>query len=343
MSDLAKGIVSVVVPIFNLERYIGFCIESLLRQSLKSIEILCINDGSTDRSSEIVKEYSNLDSRVILIDQENKGAAAARNKGILAARGEYIMFVDGDDWVEANAVEEVVAFTKKTNAEIVCFGASKCTEGQEEERESEYIKYSENIAGDIRKIRLFELNVVPWGKLYKRSFLIENDLMFPEGLFFEDNAFFWNCMSCVKRIAVMEGGVYHYRIRKNSLMRSRGMKVENRGFHYLYGLDEILKKWRSNGFILNNKSLFQWIFEDYVRLGYECIDDKKIDLYRSEVEKRINAWEGIVRCRWGTLPSDLVNRRKISFFKYRKFRSIYKRQLVLESFGMMLKEKFFAR
>lgn len=97
--------ISVVVPVYNVEKYIGQCLDSILGQTLKDIEIICINDGSKDNTLEILKDYAQKDSRIILIDKENEGLSKARNQGTEIASGEYISFIDSDDWIDENYLE----------------------------------------------------------------------------------------------------------------------------------------------------------------------------------------------------------------------------------------------
>ena len=95
-----KPIVSIIVPVFNVEKYLEKCLDSLLNQTYKKIEIICINNGSTDKSGEILKQYSKIDDRIVIITQANQGVSVARNEGIKKAKGNYIMFVDSDDWID---------------------------------------------------------------------------------------------------------------------------------------------------------------------------------------------------------------------------------------------------
>ena len=117
MDDFAKIKVSVIVPIYNTEKYVVECLESIVNQTLKEIEIICIDDGSTDNSIEIVKCYSNIK----IIHQKHSGLSIARNTGMQNANGEYIYFCDSDDVLEANALEELYNYSKKNNLDMLCF------------------------------------------------------------------------------------------------------------------------------------------------------------------------------------------------------------------------------
>ena len=116
--------ISVIIPVYNVEQYLSKCLESIINQTLQDIEIICINDGSTDNSLQILEEYAQKDSRMIVINQENQGVGVARNKGLEIARGDYIWFVDSDDYVERNGLDYVYEKSKENNADIVCFGVN---------------------------------------------------------------------------------------------------------------------------------------------------------------------------------------------------------------------------
>ena len=120
--------ISIVVPIYNVEKYVKKCIESLIKQTYKNIEIILVDDGSTDSSAEIIDEYANKDSRIIAIHQKNKGVSSARNTGLKAARGEYIGFVDPDDYVDCQMYEVMVNKLQASLADLVVCGYSKIWE-----------------------------------------------------------------------------------------------------------------------------------------------------------------------------------------------------------------------
>ena len=119
--------ITVIIPVYNVEIYLADCLDSVLQQTLNEIEIICINDGSSDNSLEILKEYARKDSRIIIISQENKGLGSARNRGLEVATGEYVAFLDSDDWVDNNYYEKLYNTAKKYNSEIACAGFKRCT------------------------------------------------------------------------------------------------------------------------------------------------------------------------------------------------------------------------
>lgn len=115
-------LVSIIMPVYNVGEYLKDCLDSVINQTYTNIEIICVNDGSTDNSLEILKEYKNKDSRIVIIDKANGGLVSARKVGVEAAKGEYSIYIDSDDWIELNMIEELVNEVRKTNADIVTSG-----------------------------------------------------------------------------------------------------------------------------------------------------------------------------------------------------------------------------
>lgn len=115
--------VSIIVPVYNVENYLSRCLNSLINQTLKDIEIICVNDGSTDGSSAILEEFAQKDSRIRIVNKENGGLSSARNEGLKYVTSDYVGFVDSDDWIEPDTYESALSAVQKTNADIVCWGA----------------------------------------------------------------------------------------------------------------------------------------------------------------------------------------------------------------------------
>ena len=178
---------SVIIPLYNTEKYIYKCIESCLNQSQShdDYEIIVVNDGSTDDSYNIAKSFEKGDFNVQVLSQENNKQGAARNFGLKKARGEYIWFVDSDDWIEQNAIENLLSIVKKTPVDIVRFNAVDYTGSSSKLRPCKHIP---NIIYNRQKI-LSEnkFSVCFPFHIFNREFLLKNNLFFLEGVFFEDN------------------------------------------------------------------------------------------------------------------------------------------------------------
>lgn len=200
--------VSVVIPVYNVEDFLEECLDSIVNQTLKDLEIICVNDGSTDNSLEILNKYSEKDDRFTIISQENGGHAAATNRGIELAKGEYLFLMDSDDILKVNALEETVKVADEKDVDFVIFQAINYYMDTNEYKEQE--NYSMNKLADFVgdkvfnwediKEYAFKITVTPWSKLYKRDFVVNCGAKFPEGLVFDDNVFFWEVFFNAKRI-----------------------------------------------------------------------------------------------------------------------------------------------
>lgn len=212
--------VSVIVPIYNVDKYLKKCLDTLINQTLKEIEIICVNDGSTDTSEQILSEYAERDSRIIVIKQENKGLSVARNTGMAIAKGEFIGLVDSDDWVELNYFEKLFEVAKKYDADIACCGFSRIYESS---RTRAKVKIShesvyETVAEKYRVANIPRMCYV-FNKIYKRLALEEIKLTFKPGVYFEDVAFTIRALFYLKKMAITPSTHYCYRANEDSIMR----------------------------------------------------------------------------------------------------------------------------
>ena len=206
---------SVIIPVYNEENYIGECLESVLNQSFRDIEVICVDDGSTDSTVSILEEICSNDPRVTVIHQKNEYAGAARNRGLLRARGEYVHFMDGDDWLEKDAYEEWYSIAKDQDADV-CIGFHRNHDmltGKIENRGSSPSKNYICVTNIIDNARsLFNSAVVPWNKIYRRDFLMENDLKFEQIQCANDRSFYFKVISRAKSIAIIRRYFVNYRM-----------------------------------------------------------------------------------------------------------------------------------
>ena len=201
--------VSVVIPVYNVEDFLGECLDSITNQTLEDIEIICVNDGSTDKSLEILNEYAKNDDRFTIISQENGGHAVATNKGMELAQGEYLYLMDSDDILKLNALEDTVKIADEKNVDFVIFQAINYYMEEDEYLEKENYsmnKLADHVGDSVFswkdiKEYVFTIAVTPWSKIYRRDFIVECGAKFPEGLVFDDNVFFWEVLFSAKRIA----------------------------------------------------------------------------------------------------------------------------------------------
>ena len=219
MSTIA---VSIIIPVFNTENYLSTCLDSVLNQTLGNIEIICINDGSTDSSLEILKNYQEMDHRIKIIDKDNEGQGIARNIGIDNAVGEYIAFVDSDDFIKKDMLEKLYNSSKKSNLDLVMCKVASYNELTNEINDSLWY-YSLGIFKDFEK-NVFshkdtmdftcEISVTPYNKLYKNSFIKKHNIKFAENLIFEDEVFFYDVYLKANKVSIVDETLYYYRINR---------------------------------------------------------------------------------------------------------------------------------
>ena len=214
--------VSIIIPVYNVEKYLEECLESVINQTLKEIEIICIDDGSTDKSPKILEEFSKKDSRIHIISKENEGQAIARNIGIKEAIGEYIGFIDSDDIIDKNMFKKLYENAHNNSLDIIMCKITTFDETNNKINEDDWYYSLKCFNGFEKKIfnhidtQKFtdEISVTPVNKLYKRDFLMENNLFFPENLIFEDEVFFYDMYLSAKRISIYNENLYYYRINR---------------------------------------------------------------------------------------------------------------------------------
>lgn len=213
-SDVPR--VSVVVPVFNVEQYVAECLESLLAQTLTDLEVIVVDDGSTDRSREIVDRYAAEDPRIRVIGTDNRGLGAARNTGLAEARGEYLAFADSDDTVPPYAYGLMAAALRQTGSDFVV-GSVLRRQGEQLTEPRWLRRFHARrrlgiVAEDFPEILG---DVFAWNKLYRRRFLAEQRLAFPEGVRYEDQVMLTHAYLVASTFDVLRRPVYHWRIRED--------------------------------------------------------------------------------------------------------------------------------
>lgn len=216
---------SIIIPVYNVESYLQKCMDSVLDQTYPNFEIICINDGSTDTSLALLNAYKLTDSRINIINQANQGLSAARNTGINAANGEYLVFLDSDDWIEKDTLEILAA--KQSGEDMICFNGKLFYEqaGTENFDSSEEATYASgwdyyNIHA-IKSYKFAFVCVVL--RMYRRNFLLENNLFFKDGIYHEDNLFTPLACYYAQSVKIISDYLYHYRIRPGSITQTNSI------------------------------------------------------------------------------------------------------------------------
>ena len=206
---------SIVVPVYNVEDYLDDCLSSLQSQDYTDFEVICVNDGSTDRSREMLSSWETLFPQMRVIDRENGGLSAARNTGLEIANGDYVVFVDSDDRVEPTMLSRLAE--EATGEDMICFACRKSDSGATDAlhpEQSDGWSYYNHHALEHREVPF----VCVWQRCYRRKFLLENNLCFHVGILHEDNEFTPRACLKAKRIKVIPDVLYNYRIRPGSIM-----------------------------------------------------------------------------------------------------------------------------
>lgn len=205
--------VSVIIPVYNVENYLRKCLNSLVNQTLKDIEIIVVNDGTLDNSQEIIDEYvKKYPKKVVSIIQENGGQGAARNTGLLHAKGEYIGYVDSDDYVEENMYEELYKKAKEEDSDIVICGNNVVKENYE------FLSKE-----DVDKEFLLGKMAV-WNKIYKKNIIVDNKIQFRSKVWYEDLDFTMKVFFSSKKISYIDKHLYNYLLREGSTMNNNNIK-----------------------------------------------------------------------------------------------------------------------
>lgn len=240
---MGENKVSVIVPVYNVELYISKCIESIINQTYQNLEIILVDDGSQDSSGEICDLYENKDGRIRSFHKINGGLSSARNYGIEKATGDWYIFVDSDDWIDENMVQELIESGEKTSAEIVCCGKTLVNINGQMEK----IHISKNLFNSPEKIiplAVFdkEVGISAWGKIYKKGLF--EDIRFPENEIHEDVAIMYQLFMKCRKIGVIDKSLYFYR------NNPEGISKQNYSEKY----DVVLKHDLENEKIIGNNS-----------------------------------------------------------------------------------------
>lgn len=224
--------ISVIIPIYNVEKYLSECLDSVINQTFLDIEIICVNDGAIDNSRKILVEYQQKDSRIKIVDKQNGGLSSARNAGMKVAKGKFIFFVDSDDWLDLTILENLHKNITELNTDI-----SMCAVHQFDEitkKLDDTNKYFsleffdesfDNRVFSYKDTKNFLMNVpvMAWNKLYRKSFLDDCQAQFSEGLVFEDGPFFFSIFFKTQKVSIVRKFLYYYRInRKGSILKNVG-------------------------------------------------------------------------------------------------------------------------
>lgn len=231
--------VSVIVPVYNVEKYLKRCLDSLINQTLSDIDIICINDGSKDSSLQILEQYAQKDSRIVIYNQENSGLSVARNTGLEHASGEYIGFVDSDDWVDLDFYEKLYNSAKNNNADIAV---------------ADFIREHPNKKPKRLKLKEEKIYTTPedkfmickvhregcvWNKIYRTEFIHSINLKFVPKMYYEDRDFTIRSLYFSKKLVTTPNTYYRYFVNPKSIVNKRRNYIQDE--HYILVRQQVLQ------------------------------------------------------------------------------------------------------
>lgn len=279
--------ISLIVPIYNVEKYLNRCVDSIIRQTYSEIEIILINDGSTDNCLEICNKYKKQDKRIIVVDKENGGLSDARNAGIEIATGKYIMFIDSDDWIDSNMVNRLYSLISKKDACI-----AQCDFARVYNDENIYFN-NENINIKVMDskeamISIYKNNgvksIVTWNKIYKKELF--NTIRFPKGKIHEDEFTTYKLFDKCKKIIDTDEVMYYYRQRDGSIMKS---EFSIKRLDVIEAIKERIKYFENKGYkelkLLAENQLQSLLRSFYTTIYNSTIENK--ELYLNKIVKEI--------------------------------------------------------
>lgn len=287
--------VSIIVPVYNVEKYIEKCLESLVNQTLEDIEIIIVNDGSKDSSKEIVEKYlKKYPKKVLYLEKENGGLSDARNFAIPYARGEYIAFLDSDDYVELNMYEDMYKIAKNEDSDIV-----EC------DFIWEYPDKSKIDTGEIyhgKHEMLEKIRVVAWNKLIKKSILDKTKVIFPKGYRYEDIEFTYKLIPYLEKVSFLKRPCVHYIQRDNSISNTQNERTKE----ILEVFDNVFNYYKEKGLY---EEYFTELEYTYARVLL-CSSLKRMCKIK---DKQIR--NGLLNLTWQKLNSNFPNWKKNRILK----------------------------
>lgn len=271
----SKELISVIIPVYNVENYVGRCIDSVINQTYRNIEVIIVNDGSEDESLDIVRKYEKKDSRIKVFNKENGGLSSARNVGLDNAKGKYIVFVDSDDYMHPQMIEVLYANLIEKRADISVCDFYWIFDGDtvEEDITNHPVAYENNEV--LYRMILDELRtVVAWNKLYKAE--IFDKLRYPVGKLHEDEFIIHKILEQCKRCVYTDAKLYYYIKRAGSITASHSFKnVYDTEVAFCERLLWAIEK--------KDKRLADWCFNCVINEGNCIINQKELDDYEKKI------------------------------------------------------------
>lgn len=298
---------SIIIPCYNVEKYIKSCLDSVITQTFQDIDVICVNDGSTDNTFNILNEYAQKDNRIKIINKENGGLSSARNEGMKYATGDYIYFLDSDDFIEKDLFENAYNAFQNNDIDYYCFGSEAFAENnisQDILSINEYLKIKFN---GIQK-KQFDIglnqNIHVWNKIFKKDILHKYKIDFIDNLLYEDIFFTWAYFFLTQNIYFEPKIFHHYRLHNESIMERTTKKKS-----YKFAVSHLLNWFELFQFMQQDKHLFiknyknlLFLLDNYRKRAIEMVEKSDIqlvnhqaDLYKKELKKTLKKNYGFLK------------------------------------------------
>lgn len=306
--------ISVIVPVYNVEKYLHKCVDSIINQTYKDLEIILVDDGSPDNCPKICDEYAQKDNRIKVIHKENGGLSSARNVGMKMAKGDYIAFVDSDDYIEEHMYEKLLDALKGSNADFCMCGDRTVNENGEEIIRNNFSAKTYFIDEIIENFVL-PLKTAAWNKLYKREYIGEN--IFPEGrIHGEDLVFQLSLLTGKTTMCVIPDVCYNYVKHSNSITTS-GFSARS--------FDEVWCKDKAYSILVEkfnkykNKAII-WRINARLNVIRKLVINEKTGIYKNEIKEYNHYIEENYK-----KAKTMLGKRKIEYFLYKHSKFLYKK------------------
>lgn len=270
--------ISIIIPVYNVKKFLNKCLKSIVNQTFTDLEIICINDGSTDKSLSILNSFAQKDNRIIVINQSNQGQSCARNAGLAIATGEYTGFVDSDDWIDLDFYEKLYTAAEKYNADIAAAGIKRLRPYKWKYHLK--IKNEEYTENTDRKFLLCDVpdKCYVWNKIYKTSELKKYNIIFEPHVFFEDRCFTAEVLVKLKGLVTVPDTYYNYWTNNRSTVKTKSAK-KLKDSEYTYNkMMEYLKE--------NNINLDHYFLE-FKKIKLLGLTILKIKIYKNKNEYKL--------------------------------------------------------
>lgn len=326
---MKEPVLSVIVPVYNTAPWLRRCLDSICGQTYRNLEIICVNDGSTDNSAEILAEYAARDARIKVIHQENGGLSAARNTALEHATGEWVTGVDSDDYITQDIFAKALACITE-QVDMVAFGVMEKWE-DEPERDSVSESYPRDEILPMTVRQAGEMLVCFWNKLWRRSLIEQHGLRFPPGLVHEDDGFFYQYAPYVRQVALCSAVGYFYMQRRGSITKSGQSELETSS-RYTKVMRFVCEQYRQRGIVPETSPWYQLfvcrVYADRYHVHRSCEYNALAEMFSEMLEE-----QGL----WPALRGDYRFRRMVPVRGWRRlFLSRYLNTELWRFFGVPL-------